>query len=162
MSKYIWKFITFDEYSCNCCGLFPPEFYHDNGVRKDKPPAIYQPLFESFELIRLKMRKPIIISCGYRCPKHNEDVGGKALSVHLAGLALDLDLKDKEEVELVADLIKDNLPDLRMGIYKNPKKVTRDDGKIITIPQSFIHIDTGYLIHPKLHRDWIEGVIWNG
>lgn len=39
---------------------------------------------------------PIKINSGYRCEKHNKEVGGKPDSAHLHGQAADLDITDSE------------------------------------------------------------------
>lgn len=58
--------------------------------------TIYSPhLLELFEQLRAKLGDNIIhINSGFRCINHNLDVGGRRLSRHLAGLALDLKCPD--------------------------------------------------------------------
>jgi len=137
---YIAEYITREEFECPCCGKFPPDFNEDN------PMELYQKLFDSFAIIRKKYGSPIHISSGYRCPTHNKAIGGNQISVHMFGLALDLDLPNVEETHKVAGIIEKHLPHLRMGIY--------------TQGASFIHIDIGHLIVPRMSEHWYMGCRW--
>lgn len=129
------------EYRCKCCGTMPPAF------KGSEMPNCYEWFFEDFEDIRLEYGKPIPISSGYRCPVHNQIIGGELISAHLWGLALDLDcasIKEVEDLQLVVEAIH---PELRMGIYK-------DTG-------TFIHIDSIYSVFPPASVDWQKGVRWH-
>jgi hypothetical protein len=131
----IAPFITREEYQCRCCGGLPPDVGHTF-------PMAHEMLFESFEIIREAYGRPIYISSGYRCPLHNTFVGGKYLSTHLWGLALDL--KTGQDTDHVYRIIDRELPDLRVGKYSN-----------------FLHMDVGYLIHPRATEAWEKGKRWN-
>jgi len=139
-SKYIAPYILRSEYECPCCHRIPYQLERDGIVMP------YNILFESFELIREKWGKPIKISSGYRCPRYNKKVGGVPLSVHLFGLALDLDLPTIEEVRELDGLIERWLPNLRKGTYEKTG--------------TFIHIDVGYFIYPIVLEEWREGCRW--
>jgi len=55
------------------------------------------------ERIRLWIGEPLMVTSGYRCPKHNEDVGGMPDSLHTTGRAVDIictTLSSKELAEL--------------------------------------------------------------
>lgn len=66
------------EFACNCCGRL-----HDDGV----PPR----LVEHLETIRAHFGgRPVNINSGYRCPAHNQSVGGASASRHMEGDAADL------------------------------------------------------------------------
>jgi len=151
MRKYISKFITFKEYKCSCCGKLPAEFYTDNGGRKKNVPLIYTFLFDAFADIREKWGKPIHITSGYRCPEHQQrliDNGmSTPISAHMFGLALDLDCKDIKEVDRLYKVIKNRQASLRVGYYIGTG--------------TFIHLDTAYLIQPKLSLAWREGITWS-
>jgi len=136
----IAPYITEVEYRCGCCDSLPPDF--------DADAVPYGILFDSFKVIREAWGKPIRITSGYRCPRKNAWVGGKVLSVHMFGLALDLDVDDIDEVYELDDLIEDIAPDLRRGRY--------------TDLGTFIHIDCGYFIYPKASHSWKEGARWTG
>lgn len=47
-------------------------------------------LLEKLEKLRQEMGIPIVITSGYRCEKHNREVGGVAKSLHLFGQAADI------------------------------------------------------------------------
>jgi len=49
------------------------------------------PLVERFEELRLILGdKPLIITSGFRCSQHNYQEGGKDLSRHTSGMAIDI------------------------------------------------------------------------
>jgi len=138
-TKYIAEYITYNEYTCTCCSALPPDFDPEDIA------APYQILFDSFKWIREEWGKPIWINSGYRCPVHNAFVGGKVLSAHMWGLALDLTADSYEETLKLEDVIEEVAPDLRRGTYPSRK---------------FIHIDTAYFIYPKASHSWVEGKRW--
>lgn len=47
-------------------------------------------LIDLLETARAIYGRPVVIHSGFRCPKHNEDVGGKPNSAHLTGEAADI------------------------------------------------------------------------
>lgn len=47
-------------------------------------------LLEKLEQLRVRLGKSLILSCGYRCPQHNEKVGGTPNSFHTQGIAADV------------------------------------------------------------------------
>jgi len=140
MSEYIAPYILRKEYECPCCHRIP-YILEKHGIVTP-----YNLLFESFELIRNKWGKPIRISSGYRCPKFNRAIGGAELSVHLFGLALDLDLDNVQEVRQLDQLIERWTPQLRRGTYEETG--------------TFIHIDVAYFIYPIVLEEWHEGARW--
>lgn len=75
---------------------------------------------------------------------HNAFVGGRVLSAHMFGLALDCVCSNRE-INLLIELIEEHYPDLRRGEYDN-----------------FVHIDCAYLIFPRASDSWDEGVRWTG
>ncbi len=83
------------EFACNCCGRI-----HADGV----PDA----LVDALEAIRARFDgKPVNVNSGYRCPAHNQAVGGATQSRHMEGDAADLWIEgvDPSEVYKVADEI---------------------------------------------------------
>lgn len=127
--------ITHDEFSCHHCHKLPPDFF----VFKQ----MYQELFDAFEHLRLMMKRPLPVTSGYRCPDHPLSVGGR-LSVHMFGLALDINLGKKEDADRFYGLVERDRPDLRMGRY-------------VSQP-GLVHIDVGYLITPRATINWQRGV----
>ncbi len=136
---FIVPFLDEQEYRCPCCGKLPPDF-------RWPVSGIYKQFLETFSSIRAARGKPIAINSAYRCPKHNAEVGGTPLSVHQWGLALDLDADSMQEVLRLRDIIVDTDKDLRIGTYM--------------IRGTFIHIDMGYLIYPRVTLNWEKGVTW--
>lgn len=146
MNKYIAPFILEREYRCKCCSKLPVDLFTEENEPEMGVPFLM--LFKYFQDIRQAWGKPIPITSGYRCPERNKAELGARYSVHLFGLALDLDFEDVKEVSKAALLIKQIAPDLRMGIYKEIG--------------SFIHIDVGYYIYPRIDEKWRKGARWYG
>lgn len=81
----------------------------------------------SFYKVRVSVGRPLHISSGYRCQKHNEDVGGVPMSKHTLGHAMDIVIPsdiydDKEELDKFINICK-----------------THYDVVIPYIPQRFLH-----------------------
>jgi uncharacterized protein YcbK (DUF882 family) len=88
------------EFRCPCCG--------------DVIEANARRLAEALEPIRLEYG-PIHIYSGFRCPKHNYEVGGALFSQHLVGLAADIAITgDRDRFQLVSLLLKHGFR--RLGI----------------------------------------------
>lgn len=71
------KYFTEAEEICKCCGELP-----ENGMSSL--------LLELLDQLREKVAEPIHVTCMYRCPKHNAEVGGGTNSRHLYGRAADI------------------------------------------------------------------------
>jgi uncharacterized protein YcbK (DUF882 family) len=71
---------------------FKPEEFRCHGPEcRDKPdPVMDERLLQVLDHIRETVGKPIIVTCGYRCPVHNRAVGGAKNSFHCQGVAADL------------------------------------------------------------------------
>ena len=95
------------EFTCNCCG--------EGGVQPE--------LIEKLELLREKIGKPIIVTSGYRCEKHNKHVGGVANSYHLLGMAADIKVKGIKPCILA--------------------QVASNVGFFVIIYDNFVHLDIG-------------------
>lgn len=74
-------------------------------------------LIDDLERIRKHFRRPVYINSGYRCTKHNKDVGGSGGSKHLNGMAADIRVKDvkPETVAKYAEFIGMK----GIGLYSN-------------------------------------------
>ena len=86
------------------------------------------------DTIREKLGSPLSCSCAYRCPVHNERVGGAYNSYHVQGKACDLIVPDGYDVDSFAQLCRDTMRELGIaggvGRYYN---------------SGFVHVDTrGY------------------
>jgi len=152
--KYIADYITTKEYQCSHCNRLPPAFYDHDGQRLSYTPYIYKEFFEVFKEIRGKWGRPIPITSGYRCVRHQRDlydqgVSSAILSVHNFGIALDLDCSDKYEVNSMVKLIKEICPELRIGWQAYLHR-----------GQSFVHIDCGYMINLPYSKKLVRGAEW--
>jgi len=75
-----------EEFACKCCGVS-----HMNTEFMGK-----------LENLRQEVGVPFIITSGYRCPAHNQKVGGAVTSAHLYGQAADIKLAGSDAARLVA------------------------------------------------------------
>ena len=84
-----------------------------------------QNLLDLLDDIRERVGGPVQISCAYRCPEHNAEVGGEVDSQHLYGKAADVLVPPGWTVDSLADL----------AVELNADGVGRyyDDG--------FVHVD---------------------
>lgn len=64
------------EFECRCCGRLQLDSH----------------LVEGLEALRALAGVPVVINAGYRCPHHNQEVGGVPNSEHTRGLAADIRL----------------------------------------------------------------------
>ena len=77
-------------------------------------------------------RIPFVINSGFRCPKHNKDIGGKPGSSHIKGLAVDIRCEDdKARFKIVAALLAAGLT--RVGIA--PTYIHVDDDLLTKNPE---------------------------
>lgn len=83
------KYFSEDEMKCKCCGQLP-----EGGISKT--------LLEKLDELRELVGVPIHVSCMYRCPKHNAEVGGVPNSQHVDGTAADI-YTDNLTVDELAD-----------------------------------------------------------
>lgn len=70
------KYFSEDEQVCKCCG---------EGAERVSPL-----LLRRLDVLREAWGAPIYVSCMYRCPKHNYEVGGVPTSQHVVGTAADI------------------------------------------------------------------------
>jgi len=81
------------EMACKCCGE----------CRVD---GVFMSILED---IRVKYGKPMIVSSGYRCPKHNESVSETgAKGPHTTGKAVDIAIGGKSAYNLLKAVMEDN------------------------------------------------------
>ena len=85
-------------------------------------------LVEYLQKIRDHFGKPIIISSGYRCERHNRSVGGATASKHKAGMAADIMISGVSPSEVAK--YAESIGVKGIGLYETAK-----DGY-------FVHIDT--------------------
>lgn len=85
------KFFKFEEFCCRCCGGLPP------AVREN----IEALVTEVLDPAREQLGRAIIVNSGYRCQKHNAEVGGVPASQHLRGEAADIRCDNNKELERI-------------------------------------------------------------
>jgi uncharacterized protein YcbK (DUF882 family) len=68
------KYFQLKEFACPCCG--------ENNIDRK--------FVELLDKIREQYGKPMVVLSGYRCKKHNEEVGGVPESAHVDGVAADI------------------------------------------------------------------------
>jgi len=67
------------EFQCRCCGTVKLDFV----------------LVQKLEELRRYLGVPVRVTSGYRCPAHNQAVGGVKDSLHCQGLAADIVVPDR-------------------------------------------------------------------
>lgn len=83
------KYFTPEEFACKCCGQLP---------------GIDVRLQNVLDAMREKCGVPLTLSCAYRCPKHNAEVGGVPNSQHVTMCAADVIVPDGFTVEQLAGI----------------------------------------------------------
>jgi len=107
------KYFDDSELVCKCCGQLPK-----NGIDGR--------LLQVLDSIRETVGGPVSISCAYRCPTHNAEVGGVPNSQHVDGTAADVLLPDGMTVDQLAEVAEQCGAD-GIGRYYN---------------SLFVHVDT--------------------
>ena len=74
------KWFKEKEFACKCCGQLPP-------LARENVKALVAVILDP---VREKLGMPVVVNSGYRCPKHNKEVGGVKNSQHLKGEAADI------------------------------------------------------------------------
>jgi len=91
-----------------CDGLTNDEFRCHCKDKECRATMVFEGFIWVYERFRQAIGLPLIITSGFRCAKHNYDVGGVAISRHLVGCAVDIaintltDTYDLEAVERIA------------------------------------------------------------
>ena len=83
------KWFKEKEFACKCCGQLPP-------LARENVKALVR---EVLDPVCEKLGMPIVVNSGYRCEKHNKDVGGVKNSQHLRGEAADIHCSDNERLK---------------------------------------------------------------
>lgn len=109
------KHFSDSELECRCCGQMVST-------------GMAQSLLDLIDDIREAIGGPVSLSCAYRCPSHNADVGGLPDSQHLLGCAADILVPSNMTVEQVAQIAESLRAD-GVGRYFSPA-------------DNFVHVDT--------------------
>jgi len=87
----MWKYFNMQEFKCRCCGKV----------------EIDPKLVDMLDMAREIAGVPFFITSGYRCPKHNAEVGGSPTSSHLKGKAADIRVHNNwDRYKILEGLIK--------------------------------------------------------
>ncbi|MFA5458050.1 MAG: D-Ala-D-Ala carboxypeptidase family metallohydrolase [Synergistaceae bacterium] len=81
MSNKITRGFRSTEFDCHCCG----KNFIDLGI------------VHRLQVLRDILQVPIIVTSGYRCGRHNREIGGAPNSMHLKGWAVDWTCSKIEE-----------------------------------------------------------------
>ena len=125
------KWFKEKEFACKCCGQLPLSTGSGQAPRENVKALVREVL----DPVREKLGMPIVVNSGYRCERHNKDVGGVRNSQHLRGEAADVACAD--------------LPRLKQLIIENGKF-----DQLITYP-TFLHVSykrTGGNRHQRLKK----------
>ena len=111
------KNFSVNEFACKC------------GCGENK---INQKVIDMVQKIRDKLGSPIKINSGYRCLKHNAEVGGVKNSKHVLGLAADLACNEGAFTlyALICDM-------------KARGELSEMDYAILYTKKNFVHVDCG-------------------
>lgn len=114
------------EFECKCCG----KLVHDNR------------LSVALQAIRDRVGRPVRITSGYRCPKHNKAIGGAPASLHVSGEAADYQISGYSVIEMAA--VAESSPDFRngaVGMYPENQFVHAD---VRSGPKRWIRLEGKY------------------
>ena len=103
-----WRNFTAQEIACKHCGQVLLNFH----------------AMDCLQALRDRLAAPVRITSGYRCPDHNQSVGGVPLSLHREGRAFDILTADVDALAAIAKLA---------GFTGFGRYPTR----------GFLHVDTG-------------------
>lgn len=104
------------EFKCKCCGRLHVE----------------PELIELLQRVRNAYGKKMIVKSGFRCPKHNRDVGGRPYSAHLIGEAVDIKCNSSHTRSVLMELFQAE------GINR------------FGLAKSFLHIDISKTLPQKV------------
>ena len=108
----ITKDFDYSEFECPCC-------------QKNQTTIGF---IQKLQIARSRAGISFVINSGYRCKKHNKEVGGVIDSAHLKGLAADIKtLLPIDTYEIVSALIKAGFP--RIEICQTWTHVDTDNNK---------------------------------
>ena len=81
--KYLSYKLHSDEFKCKC------------NYTECRATIICSLLSDAWWILRRELNVPLIVNSGYRCQRHNMDIGGSELSRHTCGQAIDIDYTGK-------------------------------------------------------------------
>jgi len=90
-----WPHFSAKELSCKCGGRYCRGQYFHN-----------PDFLDGLEAIRGDMGRPLVLTSGRRCERHNRAVGGAARSQHMIAIAADIELDGHEPVTLARSALQ--------------------------------------------------------
>lgn len=90
-----WPHFSAKELSCKCGGRYCRGQYFHN-----------PDFLDGLEAIRGDMGRPLVLTSGRRCERHNRAVGGAARSQHMIAIAADIELAGHEPVSLARSALQ--------------------------------------------------------
>lgn len=135
------KWFGLKEFRCKCCTDLPVDawMYVEHLVNNVLDP------------VREKYGKPIRVTSGFRCEKHNAKVGGAKHSQHLFGQAADIVSGDSGQ--LTVERLKEENRKIAQLIVKNGKfdqLILENVGEHDLLPQ-WVHVS----YNPRLNRGMV-------
>lgn len=97
------KYFQLSEFACPCCG-------------HNEMDAAF---LEKLDKLREIFDSPLHVNSGFRCPKHNKEIGGVPDSMHLLGRAADISTADMTAEKVWHFVLSAHSSFNGMGIGKN-------------------------------------------
>lgn len=108
------KYFKRSEFKCQCGGKYC------NGY----PVEMQGKVVKAADKVRAHFGKPVTVSSGIRCTKHNAEVGGVSNSRHLQGKAIDLNVSGFSAAMVLAYV--QSLPEIRYSYAINSNYIHMD------------------------------------
>ena len=108
------KYFKRSEFKCQCGGKYC------NGY----PVEMQEKVVKAADKVRAHFGKPVTVSSGIRCTKHNAEVGGVSNSRHLQGKAIDLNVSGFSAAMVLAYV--QSLPEIRYSYAINSNYIHMD------------------------------------
>jgi len=158
MSEMISKYLSYEDYQCHHCKKTPFPLFTEYRTA----------LFEAFDNIVESLKIKVIVTSGWRCEEHQEELrkaGYKAamFSPHFFS-AIDFlpDPKSGVSVSEVVKFIEENYPKMRLGYRAYNYRFIHMDN-VYNVPEEDLNkLLDKYPFEVKEHvkRAWRPGVTW--
>lgn len=103
-SLWRWKHFSAKELACKCGGRFcRGEYYHDPDF------------LDGLEALRAEVGRPLFLTSGRRCPRHNRSEGGASRSEHMLHIAGDISVTGHDRAVLLRAAVKVGFTGIGIG-----------------------------------------------
>ena len=133
------RYFKEQELCCKCCGQLPP-------FARENIEALVEDVLDP---LRERYGKPIVVNSGYRCAKHNKEVGGVANSQHLRGEAADIRPADPNDLKLLRQLIMES-----RKLTSSTSDATQDSSNKPGSPSLLPKFDQQIIYPTFIHVSW--------